>query len=156
MGRPRKAAMINAEPFDADATIDGHAIKQVARERRFDAEENPFKTIKSLRELLQSAITIKNYPVQQFKSLSQEPSDWGVAYYFPVAKDDSGKVVATYVDEPKSDRQIKLCAKKSEVMEKLGLRYLVFRHESLISSEMLSQQMASGESMINEGQIVSL
>ncbi len=153
----KKADVIKRAPFDAEASVNGNSIKELARERAFDRADDGAKIIKTLRDLTSSAITVKNYPVQEFKALSAEPSDWGVSYYFPVAKDESGKTVPTFVDAPENKRQTALCQKKAAVMEKLGRRYLVFKQENLITADMLNATIqASSETMINEGHIVSL
>lgn len=160
MSRPRKIAdTIAQEPFNAEATLDGAATKEVLREKRIENAEAKFRfnTIKNLRELMQSPINIKNYPVHEFKAISLEPSDWGVSYFFPVAKAADGSLVPTYVDAPTSKRQLALCERKAEIMKELGKTYLVFQENNLITGENIRQELAArGESMIREGHIVTL
>lgn len=140
-GRPSKADILAREPFDAEATISGEMVGAIAKESAFERVETAFKVVKHLREELDSGLFHMNYPVHAFKELSNEPGDWCVSYMFPIAQDEEGKTIPTYIDAPKTKRQLELCKKKANVMKKLGLRYMVFREEALIKNEEFSDEL---------------
>ena len=143
MGRPRKnplAVTITSEAFDADATIDGRELKQFKREVAFENAVKSYEVVKNLREEMQSGLTHMNYFLPEFKEISKEPSDWVISYFFPIAKDGDGNIVPTYVDAPKTKRQLALCAQKAEIMRKKGLKYLVYREESAIKAEQFMEE----------------
>lgn len=130
-GRPRKnAQVIMREPFDADATIDGSAIKEVAREAKIEQAERNMEVINSLNEFTKSKLYHLNYLIHDFKELSAEPSDWIVSMYYPAAATGP-----TFVDFPKNDRQLLLCQKKAEIMKKKNKRYLVFMPDEMPTEE---------------------
>lgn len=159
MGRPRKAAEINRAPFDAEATLSGPEVKEMLREKRLENEERTekYRTLKTIRELLQTPIVVKDFPVQELKGITPEAGDWGVSYYFPVAKDAEGKTVPTYVDAPVTDRQRQLCERKAEIFAKLGKAYYVYTGNTVISAEKFRASLdAMGDDMMREGQIVTL
>ena len=132
MGRPRKSQTIIREPFDAESTIDGKALKEIAKEAAIEASEKRAKydTIKNLNAFTKSTFYLLNHLIHEFKGLSPEASDWYVSIYYPTSKD--GPV---YIDFPKTDRQKRLCEKKAEVMKKLKNKYLVFLPDEMPTEE---------------------
>lgn len=159
MGRPRKnkdaAFVVRKEPFDAESTVEGNALKEIARERAFDREEVKYEEIANLRDLLKSAVVVRNYPMAELKPLSIEPMDWGVTYFFPISRDETGKVAPTYVDEPKSKRQWEVCRKKAEYMKSKGYRYFILKGQDTINRE-VADRIVSGDSMVNESHVEAL
>lgn len=121
MTRYKKSSTLNREPFDAASTIDGPAIKQVAKEKAFERVEKNMNVIHDLNEFTKSVLYHMNYMMHDFRKLSAESMDWYVDLYYPTAA--GGPV---YVDMPKSERQLKICEKKAVLMREQKKRYLVY------------------------------
>lgn len=150
---------LNRAPFDAEATLAEPAMKEMLREKRLEDTERAerYKTLATIRELMATPIVVKDYPVPEFKNITPEASDWGVSYYFPVARDSEGRTMPTYVDAPVTARQRALCEKKAEIMAKAGKVYFVYTGNTVISAERFKESLdAMGEDMMREGQIVTL
>ncbi len=137
----------------AEIALAGEEVREVLREKRLEniQVEQKMKSLSILRELLRTPIIIQNYTVHEFKAMSQNNTDWVVSYFFPVAKNEKGETVPTYVDSPLNDRQRAVCEKKAEIMRGLGRRYIVVENNNHLTSEQIRRDLS--ESLSNDSHV---
>jgi hypothetical protein len=149
------AQTIKQEPFNAETTVEGKQAKAPEPSApSFDPPVNKAKTIKTMKEFLGSAIHVTNYPMQIFRALSQEPSDWAVSHFFPAVMrkvkkaDGQGeelRAVPVYVDHPVTPRQKAVCLKKAALMAEKGLDYYILEQEQMMTGEQIKAlELAKG------------
>lgn len=140
-----KAATKVKEPFSSEHTAPEDARRESAKgDHAVKAKASRDKMlITDLDRFTSSKIFHMNYLVHAFKKLSHDSGDWTVSRFYPYSKDGT-KIVPTYVDMPKTPRQMELCKKKYEVMKALGHRYLVYRPEEELKAEDMYKRIKEG------------
>ena len=153
----QNAEMIAKNPLDSEAAniaVEGAMLKQVVREKAIDELDKSI-VLTGLGKFARESLSVKNFPIRELQQFSLEPSDWGVSFYFPVAKDERGNIVPTYVDAPQTKRQIEVCKKKAKWFEAKGLRYFVILPDERITPENIRAMVSPGsmDSMTNDSRV---
>jgi hypothetical protein len=116
----------------------GIPVETIAKSKNKERE-----LVEDIDDITQSKLYHQNYRIHEFEVLSTQPYDWYVWRYYPAAELD-GKITQVYIDRPENDRQVELCKKKAEIMEKLNRNYIIYRPKA-------EQDLDEYEGMFPEG-----